>query len=77
MFESCQMPRQPDSEFAYLTSCGGSRRECLKTTSKAFYEFDRGRYREWNRLRLTNRCSELSGGATFSDHANLFRQPVR
>ena len=68
--------RHSDSGFRYVTYCDASR-ECLEMTSQTVSGFDRGRYRAWKSLRLTRRCSELSGGVAFSDHHINFRQPVR
>jgi hypothetical protein len=76
LLEPNPMPSHSDASFEYVICCDASG-ECLETTSKTISQFDHGRYREWSRLRLTNRCSELSGGALSADHNMNFRQPVR
>ena len=76
LFERNPIARHSDSSFQHVIYCDASG-ECLETTSKTVSGFDRGRYREWKSLRLTRRCSELSGGVAFSDRHINFRQPVR
>jgi hypothetical protein len=76
LFERNPMSPQSGSGFHYVI-CSDVSGACLQTTSKTVSAFARGRCREWNRLRLTKRCSELSGGVAFAHHDTCFRQPAR